>query len=96
MEVTTALVILVFAILFISIGFMIPETKYKVAYYMILALLTFSILNIYLSVVYYIQLRNDPGIPGLKVVKVQKVLEVRLVNVVFQILVEYKMLETRF
>jgi len=64
MEVTTALVILVFAVLFISIGFMIQETKYKVAYYMILALLTFSILNIYLSVVYYIQLRNDPGIPG--------------------------------
>ena len=34
MEVTTALVLLVFAVLFISIGFIIQETKYKVAYYM--------------------------------------------------------------
>jgi hypothetical protein len=43
---------------------MIPETKYKIAYYMILMLLFLSVLNIYLSVVYYIQLRNDPGIHG--------------------------------
>jgi hypothetical protein len=43
---------------------MIPEVKYKIAYYMILVLLFLSVLNIYLSVVYYIQLRNDPGIPG--------------------------------
>lgn len=64
MELSTFLIILIFAVIFISIGFMIPETKYKIAYYMILMLLFLSVLNIYLSVVYYIQLRNDPGIPG--------------------------------
>jgi hypothetical protein len=64
MDLSTLLIILIFAVIFISIGFMIPETKYKIAYYMILILLCLSVLNIYLSVVYYIQLRNDPGIPG--------------------------------
>ena len=64
MELSTFLILLIFAVIFISIGFMIPETKYKIAYFMILMLLCLSILNIYLSVVYYIQLRNDPGIPG--------------------------------
>ena len=43
---------------------MIPEVKYKIAYFMIICLLGLSILNIYLSIVYYIKLRNDPGIPG--------------------------------
>ena len=66
MDLSTLLILLIFAIIFISIGFMIPETKYKIAYYMILMLLFLSILNIYLSVVYYIQLRNDPGMPGLQ------------------------------
>ena len=64
MELSTLLILLIFAVIFISIGFMIPETKYKIAYYMILMLLCLSILNIYLSIVYYIQLRNDTGIPG--------------------------------
>ena len=31
---------------------------------MIICLLGLSVLNIYLAVVYYIQLRNDPGIAG--------------------------------
>ena len=43
---------------------MIPEVKYKIAYFMIVCLLGLSVLNIYLAVVYYIQLRNDPGVPG--------------------------------
>jgi hypothetical protein len=43
---------------------MIPETKYKIAYFMIVMLLVLTILNMYLSIVYYIKLRNDPGIPG--------------------------------
>lgn len=64
MELSTLLILLIFSVIFISIGFMIPETKHKIAYYMILMLLCLSVLNIYLSVVYYIQLRNDPGIPG--------------------------------
>lgn len=43
---------------------MIPEVKYKIAYFMIICLLGLSVLNIYLAVVYYIQLRNDAGVPG--------------------------------
>ena len=81
MELSTFLIILIFAVIFISIGFMIPETKYKIAYYMILMLLFLSVLNIYLSVVYYIQLRNDPGIPGPQGSKGVKVLRAHLENV---------------
>ena len=43
---------------------MIPDPTFRVAYYMIIALLFLASLNIYLSVVYYIQLRNTPGIQG--------------------------------
>ena len=40
---------------------MIQDMKYRICYYMILALLFLATLNIYLSIVYYIQLRNDAG-----------------------------------
>ena len=43
---------------------MIEDIKYRVSYYMILALLFLASLNIYLSVVYYIQLRNTSGVQG--------------------------------
>ena len=64
MELATLLVILIITIILITIGIMIPEAKYKIAYFMIVCLLGLSVLNIYLSVVYYIRLRNDPGVPG--------------------------------
>jgi len=64
MELSTFLILLIIVLILISIGFMIPETKYKIAYFMIICLLGLSILNVYLSIVYYIKLRNDPGIPG--------------------------------
>ena len=64
MDLSTLLIILIVFIIFFSISFFIPETKYRIAYYMILALLFLSGLNIYLSIVYYIQLRNTVGIPG--------------------------------
>jgi len=64
MELSTFLILLIIALILISIGFMIPEVKYKIAYFMVICLLGLSILNIYLSIVYYIKLRNDPGIPG--------------------------------
>ena len=64
MELSTFLILLIIALIFISIGFMIPETKFKIAYFMIIMLLGLTILNVYLSIVYYIQLRNDPGKPG--------------------------------
>ena len=64
MELSTFLILLIIVLILISIGFMIPEVKYKIAYFMIICLLGLSILNIYLSIVYYIKLRNEPGIPG--------------------------------
>ena len=64
MDLSTFLILLIISLILISIGFMIPDTKYKIAYFMIICLLGLSILNVYLSIVYYIKLRNDPGIPG--------------------------------
>jgi len=64
MELSTFLILIIIVLILISIGFMIPETKYKVAYFMIVCLFGLTILNVYLSIIYYIQLRNDPGTPG--------------------------------
>jgi len=64
MELSTFLILLIIVLILISIGFMIPEVKYKISYFMVLCLLGLSLLNIYLSIVYYIKLRNDTGIPG--------------------------------
>ena len=54
MELSTFLILLIIALILIAIGFMIPELKYQIAYFMIICLLSLSILNIYLSIVYYI------------------------------------------
>lgn len=64
MELSTLLIMLIIFVIFFSISFMIQDIKYRVSYYMILALLFLATLNIYLSIVYYIQLRNNPGVPG--------------------------------
>jgi hypothetical protein len=64
MELTTLLIIMIIFIIFFSISFMIQDIKYRVSYYMILALLFLATLNIYLSIVYYIQLRNTQGVQG--------------------------------
>ena len=66
MNITTALVLCMLLLIFISIGFMITETYYRIAYFGVVALLFLSALNIYLSVVYYVQLRNDPGVIGIQ------------------------------
>ena len=64
MEISTFLILLIIVLILISIGFMIPETTYKIAYFMIVCLFGLTILNVYMSIIYYIQLRNDPGIAG--------------------------------
>ena len=51
MDLTTLLIILIIFIIFFSISFMIQDMKYRVSYYMILALLFLASLNIYLSIV---------------------------------------------
>ena len=64
MEISTFLILLIIVLILISIGFLIPESIYKVAYFMIVCLLGLTVLNVYMSIIYYIQLRNDPGVPG--------------------------------
>jgi hypothetical protein len=64
MDLTTLLIILIIFVLFFSVSFMIQDIKYRVCYYMILALLFLASLNIYLSIIYYIQLRNTAGVQG--------------------------------
>ena len=64
MELSTLLIMLIIFVIFFSISFMIEDIKYRVSYYMVLALLFLATLNIYLSVVYYIQLRNMQGVQG--------------------------------
>jgi len=64
MDLTTLLIILIIFVIFFSVSFMIEDIKYRVSYYMILALLFLASLNIYLSIVYYIQLRNTSGVQG--------------------------------
>ena len=63
-SVASIFIILIIFIIFFGISFMIQDTKYRICYYMILALLFLASLNIYLSIVYYIQLRNTPGVQG--------------------------------
>ena len=66
MDISTALIIIIIFLIFFAVGFMINEAKYKVAYYAILVLLFLSALNVYLSIIYYIQLRNEPGLVGVQ------------------------------
>ena len=64
MELSTFLILLVIVIILFAISLMIHETKYRIAFYMIIALGFLSMLNVYLTISYYIVLRNDPGVPG--------------------------------
>ena len=64
MNLATFLILFMIALILIAVGFTIKELKYKVAYFLIVCLLGLTGLNVYSSIVYYIKLRNDPGIPG--------------------------------
>lgn len=66
MDLSSFLIIIIIFIIFLTIGFMINDTKYKIAYFMCIALLSLSALNVYLSIIYYIELRNAPGVPGVQ------------------------------
>lgn len=66
MELATVLILLIIFIVFFSLSFLIEEPKYRISYYMILGLLFLAVLNIYLSVAYYVELRNSEGIPGVQ------------------------------
>jgi hypothetical protein len=63
-EVSSILIFLVIVFFIITISFFITEPTYKLAYFLLVGLGFLCILNIYLSIFYYIKLRNDEGIPG--------------------------------
>lgn len=64
MELTTFLILVTIYIVAIAISMFIEDKTQKIYYFMIIGLATLVYLNVYLSVVYYIKLRNEPGIPG--------------------------------
>lgn len=62
---TTTFLLLVFVYIFAFMGsFLIDNKVYKIYYFLIIALTTITGLNIYFGIIYYIKLRNDPGMPG--------------------------------
>ena len=64
MELTTFLILVTIYIVAISISMFIEDKTQKIYYFMIIGLGTLVYLNVYLSITYYIKLRNEPGIPG--------------------------------
>ena len=59
----TVLLIIIFLITLIF-SFSIEEGTLKICYWLVVFLLALTIFNIILSIQYYVQLRNDPGIKG--------------------------------
>jgi hypothetical protein len=59
----TLLLIVIFIISLIF-SFTIEEQTLKICFWLVMFLLALTIFNIALSIQYYIQLRNDPGIKG--------------------------------
>lgn len=59
----TILLIVIF-IITLLFSFTIEESTLKICYWLVVFLLALTIFNIMLSIQYYVQLRNDPGIKG--------------------------------
>lgn len=57
------IIIFIFVILMV-IGFMIQEPNLKLSYYLSVGLGIFTIINIYLTITYYMELRNKRGEKG--------------------------------
>ena len=64
MKLTTLLFIIVIYIICIVLGMFIEDKTYKLYFFMIVALGTLTYMNLYLTITYYIKLRNEPGVPG--------------------------------
>ncbi len=64
MDVTTLLIIIVIFLILVVISMFIEDKTYKLYYFLIVALAVLTFLNVYLSIIYYIKLRNEPGVPG--------------------------------
>ena len=63
-ETSNILIVLILISIVVSISFFISEPSYKLAYFMIVGLAFLCLLNIYLTVFYYIKIRNTEGTPG--------------------------------
>lgn len=64
MDITTFMILVFIYLIAIVISFYIEDKTEKLYYFTIIALGTLCILNVYISIYYYIKLRNTPGIPG--------------------------------
>jgi hypothetical protein len=64
MDTSTMLIIILIYLTFFIINLFIQDFNTRLAYWFIIALGTLAFMNLYLSVLYYIRLRNEPGEPG--------------------------------
>jgi len=61
--VSLLVIILIYVVLLVISQF-IEDFNLRIAYWFIVALGTLTSINMYLSIAYYVKLRNDPGKPG--------------------------------
>ena len=64
MDLTLFIIIVIIYLIAIAISTVIEDRTYKLYYFVIIALGTLCFLNIYLGIMYFIALRNEPGQPG--------------------------------
>lgn len=64
MNIGTLLVIILIYIILIAVSLFFDDFRLKIAYWFVVGLGTLTVINIYLSITYYISLRNDAGKPG--------------------------------
>ena len=63
-DTSSILIVLILISIIVTVSFFITEPSYKLAYFMIVGLGFLCLLNIYLTVFYYIKIRNTDGTPG--------------------------------
>ena len=64
MSTMTILTIILIYLIFFIINLFIEDFNTRLAYWFIIILGTLAFINLYLSILYYIRLRNEPGKPG--------------------------------
>jgi hypothetical protein len=64
MNIGTLLVVIFIYIILAIISLYFTDFRLKIAYWFVVALGTLTVINIYLSITYYISLRNEVGVPG--------------------------------
>ena len=60
----TIIIFLVIIILLYMMSMSIEDPQHKMSFWLIIALGLITVFNIYLSIMYYIKLRNEKGVPG--------------------------------